>query len=129
MSNLQGQRPRARTHVTLVTAVLVALALVGCDREQPTTVDPPVVVATGEAAAPADVDALRARVELVDQRLEAAQAALADLAGQVEGDTAPLVVAEDELTEARALLDEVFDGLVPTATPTPAVPLDPPTTP
>jgi hypothetical protein len=121
-------RKQGRRQAPLLVAVLVVLTVAACDREQPTTVEPPVV--TGEtAASQADVDALRARLELVDQHLEAALAAMADLEGQVAGDAAPLVVAEDELVDARTILTEVFEGLVPTATPAPAAPVDPLPTP
>lgn len=128
MSRSHQPHVPSRGRATLVFAVLAALTLSACDREQPTTVEHPVV--TGETVAePADVDALRARMELVDQHIEAALAAMADAAGQVEGDAAPLVVAEEELVDARLILTEVFEGLVPTATPAPAAPVDPPATP
>ncbi len=113
---------RTRSHV-VVAAVLVALSLVACDREQPTTVEPPVSTTIEPVAATADVDALRARVELADEHLEAALGALTDDGAE------PVVAVEDEVVAARVILAEVLEGLVPTATPAPAAPLDPPVNP
>jgi hypothetical protein len=113
---------RTRSHV-VVAAVLLALTLAACDREQPTTVEPPVSTTLEPVAATADVDALRARVELADEHLEAALAAWTD------GEADPEVDVEDEVLAARLILAEVLEGLVPTATPAPAAPLDPPASP
>jgi hypothetical protein len=126
---------RSRTPLLALLTAIVGLTLAACDTNGTTTTTPdpatvPPATATAPAVTAADMDALRGRVELVEQRIEAAAAMISELRAEVEGDVEAMAMeAEEELGEAQTVLTDMLASLDTTVTPAPAAPADPVTDP